>query len=102
VFASRTETQGLSVAEAHATGLPVVAIRAGGVEDVVRDGETGLLVSADVNQFASALQELLLDQSRRLRMGVKAREVAVNEFSADRSVARHVELYSELIGARVN
>jgi hypothetical protein len=35
-------------------------------------------------------------------MGVKAREVAVNEFSADRSVARHVELYFELIGARVH
>jgi len=76
VFASLTETQGLAVAEAHATGLPAVAIHASGVEDVVRDGETGLLVPPDRAEFSSAVQTLLLDAVRRRRMGERARDVA--------------------------
>src|SRR5262245_42779074 len=47
LFASETETQGLVLAEAHACGLPAVAVRASGVEEVVADGETGVLTKPD-------------------------------------------------------
>ncbi len=47
LFASETETQGLVLAEAHACGLPAVAVRASGVEEVVMDGETGILTKPD-------------------------------------------------------
>jgi glycosyltransferase involved in cell wall biosynthesis len=92
LFASQTETQGLAVAEAQASGLPVVAVRASGVEEVIRDGETGLLLPAEVKQFAGATHQLLFDTSRRRRMGELAREVISKQFSAEQSVARHVEL----------
>ena len=98
LFASQTETQGLAIAEAFATGLPVVAVRASGVEDVVQDGETGFLVPADVAQFSSAVQTLLSDRAWRRQMGERARDVAAGEFSAEQSVARHVELYQQLLG----
>src|SRR5262249_22219347 len=61
LFASETETQGLVLAEAHACGLPAVAVRAAGVDEVVRDGETGLLTKADARELADAAIGLLLD-----------------------------------------
>lgn len=95
-FASETETQGLVIAEAHASGLPVVAVRACGVDEVVRDGETGVLVSASIGAFASAIHALLMDEPRRRSMGLAARQVAEKECSTEQSVARHIELYLEL------
>src|SRR5262249_48258198 len=86
LFASETETQGLVLAEAHACGLPAVAVRASGVDEVVHDGETGILTKADSNEFADAAIGLLLDRERRLTMGQDARAVAARDFSASRQV----------------
>src|SRR6266702_992752 len=86
LFASETETQGLVLAEAHACGLPAVAVRASGVDEVVRDGETGLLTKAAAREFADAAIGLLLDGERRMAMGRAARAVAEREFSAARQV----------------
>src|SRR5262249_34774005 len=61
VFASTTETQGLAVLEAMACGLAVVAVRASGIEEVVNDGVSGLLVPEDAEAFATAIDEILAD-----------------------------------------
>jgi 1,2-diacylglycerol 3-alpha-glucosyltransferase len=98
LFASETETQGLVLAEAHASGLPAVAVRASGVDEVVRDGETGLLTKADVREFADAAIGLLLDRERRLVMGRSARAVAERDFSAARQVEAMVGHYERLLG----
>ena len=59
VFASRTETQGLVLVEAMCAGVPVVALDAPGVREVVRDGVNGYSLSAQrQEQFAEALQKL--------------------------------------------
>jgi glycosyltransferase involved in cell wall biosynthesis len=56
VFASHTETQGLVVAEAMAAGIPVIALRAPGVEDVVQDAVNGrLLENESIEEFSTAL-----------------------------------------------
>jgi 1,2-diacylglycerol 3-alpha-glucosyltransferase len=71
-FASQTETQGLVVAEAMAAGVPVVAVQASGVGDVVRDGRNGrLLDREDRDDFAGALR-WVLERSPRQRAALIA------------------------------
>jgi len=98
LFASETETQGLVLAEAHACGLPAVAVRASGVDEVVRDGETGLLTKAEVEELADAAIGLLLDAPRRSAMALAARALAASDFSAARQVEVMVGLYRRLLG----
>jgi len=98
LFASETETQGLVLAEAHACGLPAVAVRASGVDEVVRDGETGLLTKAEVEELADAAIGLLLDAPRRSAMALAARALATSDFSAARQVEVMVGHYRRLLG----
>jgi 1,2-diacylglycerol 3-alpha-glucosyltransferase len=98
LFASETETQGLVLAEAHACGLAAVAVRASGVEEVVVDGQTGLLAKPDARDLADAAVGLLVDPARRAAMGAAGRAVAERAFSAAGQVATMVELYAELRG----
>ncbi|NLW06832.1 MAG: glycosyltransferase family 4 protein [Clostridia bacterium] len=72
VFASVTETQGLVVAEAKAAGLPVVVVKAYGVQEMVNDGEDGFLTPLDQNLFTEAILRLVNDASLRQQMGRKA------------------------------
>ena len=100
MFASETETQGLVLAEAHACGLPAVAVRASGVDEVVRDGETGLLTKAETGDLADAAIGLLLDRERRLAMGRAARpwpSGSSPRSARSRSWSRH---YTALAGRR--
>jgi glycosyltransferase involved in cell wall biosynthesis len=74
VFPSDTETFGNVVAEAMASGVSVVAVHAGGVTDLVRDGETGLVVPPnDPAALATALLRLLSDDALRTTLGKRAR-----------------------------
>ena len=98
LFASETETQGLVLAEAHACGLPAVAVGASGVDEVVRDGETGLLTKAEVEELADAAIGLLLDAPRRSAMALAARAIAASDFSAARQVEVMVGHYRRLLG----
>ena len=100
LFASETETQGLVLAEAHACALPAVAVRASGVDEVVRDGATGLLTKSDAQELADAAIGLLLDGNRRLGMGRAARQLAERDFSALRQVDVMAGLYRGLLRAR--
>lgn len=78
VFTSATETCGLVVLEAMASGLPVIAANAGGVRDNVRDGLTGrLLPPGDPGAFAGATVDLTGDAETRGCMGQAARAFAV-------------------------
>ena len=100
MFASETETQGLVLAEAHGAGLPAVAVRASGVDEVVRDGETGLLTKADTRELADAAIGLLLDGERRAAMARAARLVVERDFSAARQVEVMVQHYGALGAGR--
>jgi len=99
VFASTTETQGLAVLEAMSVGVPVVAVRASGVEEAVVDGVTGLLVPEDPETFAAAAQLVLTDRDLAAKLASGARE-AVSRLTAEAQAARLVALYRRLRGGR--
>lgn len=97
LFASETETQGLVLAEAAACGLPVVAVSAPGTDEVVRDGESGLLTKADPAAMAEAAVSLLLDDARRGVMALQARRLAERSFDARAQVERTLAVYAEAV-----
>jgi glycosyltransferase involved in cell wall biosynthesis len=79
-FSSLTETLGNVVLEAMASGLPVVALRAGGVGETVESGSTGILVDAETvpERFASALLWLVEQDQERRKMAGAARSYALS------------------------
>jgi glycosyltransferase involved in cell wall biosynthesis len=75
-------------------------VRAAGVDEVVCDGETGLLTKADSRELADAAIGLLLDPERRRAMGLAARRVVERDFSAARQVEIMLQHYAELFAHR--
>jgi glycosyltransferase involved in cell wall biosynthesis len=94
-FASPTETQGLVVVEAMAAGLPVIAVRAGGVAEVVYDGETGRLVPLDAHALAEAIRHALGDAEFRRACGAAGRSAA-HAYAIETIVERLVMLYQRV------
>lgn len=97
-FASQSETQGMVLTEAMAAGVPVVAVDASGVREVVVDKKNGrLLPHEDLETFCAALywmEALGPNQRKRLRDGVLQTAAS---FSMERSVSRALALYKSLI-----
>jgi len=94
---ARNEPLGLTLMEALARETPVVATRVGGVPDIVRDGETGLLVAPeDPEAIAAAVAELAADPQRARRMAQRGRADVARRFDRDRGLEA---LERELVGA---
>ena len=87
----------LTVAEAAAAGVPAIATRVGGVPEVVRDGETGLLIEpGDRDALYEAIAQLLDDEPRRAAMGAAARRRAETLFCLDTMVDSTLAHYQAL------
>ena len=98
LLASSEESFGLSALEAMSCAVPVVATAVGGVPEVVRDGETGLLSPADdLARYAERVRELLFDRERARAMGRAAREDVLARFARAPIIDRYEQLYRRVI-----
>jgi len=81
----------------------VVATDVGGVSEIVRDGESGLLVPAeDPRALAGAIRSLLAEADLRQRLGEQGRQQVLRRFTADHMARAYERLYEELLtGARL-
>lgn len=98
VLASSQEGFSLATIEAMRAGVPVVATRSGGPEEIVHDGETGLLVPpSDPAALADAIEGLLRDASRRDTLAHRARDEVRHRFSIGQMVSRYEQLYRDCL-----
>jgi len=94
------ETFPLSVLEAMASGIPVIASRAGSVPEVVIDGETGLVVTpGSVDELARSIAAVLDDPLAASRRAELARERVETYYSVDRTTNGYLELFDEVMTA---
>jgi glycosyltransferase involved in cell wall biosynthesis len=98
VFPSRWEGNPLSVMEAMATGLPVIATAVGGVPELVEDGVSGILIpNEDRDALVAAMQRMVEQPDLRVQMGQAARCRAVERFDIRQTVRAYEALYEEIL-----
>ena len=96
---SDAESFGLSALEALACQVPVIGAAAGGLPEVVTDGETGFLLPVgDVDGMAEAALGLLCDDERHREFGERARRQVIERFSQDVVVEQYREIYRGVVG----
>jgi len=94
--ASEIETQGIVLIEAAATGLPLIAVDAGAVAEVCKNGENGFLIKpGDVASMAGAIYKLFSDRELRKKMSSKSIEIA-NEHSLDKTIDNFLQIYQKV------
>src|SRR5262249_38660202 len=99
VIPSLQEAFGQTALEAMACGVPVAGFGVGGIPDLVRPHETGLLAAAgDVSGLRAAIAELLHDPVARGRMSANCRRLVVEEFPLELQARRYLALYQTLSG----
>jgi len=97
VLTSKVEGLPNIILEAFACGKPVVAISVGGISEVIKDGENGILVPLDSPDFfANAVIELLDNDKLRKKMGSKSRIMVENKFNLKEMIKQYENLYISL------
>ena len=100
IHPAREEPFGRALIEAMAAGLPVVASGGGGVEEVIEDGVTGVVVrSASPDVWVSAIEKLYEDQPLRQQMGAAGRQRVKERFSIESHVAGVEQIYQEVLSS---
>ena len=100
VTTSEKEARGLTVLEAFASGIPVIAPRAGGVVENIVDGWNGYLYTPQsADDFSNRLQQLVEDPMLRQHMGERAQS-SLDQYSWDNTVHTLVSLWQEAIRRR--
>ena len=98
LFPSRAENLPLVLMESFACGTPAVAFNVGGIPDLVRPGQTGLLAEPEnTKQLAEGIVQLLEDEGLRRTLRARSREIAVTEYGLSLYVERHLALYHEVL-----
>lgn len=98
VLSSVKEGFPFALLEAMAAARPIVATTVGGIPEVIKDGESGLLVPPrDPEALAQAIVTLLSDGDKAQRMGLAARERVLTHFTLERMLSETEQLYQQLL-----
>jgi N-acetyl-alpha-D-glucosaminyl L-malate synthase BshA len=98
VYTSEKESFGMGVLETMSFAKPVVATGVGGVPEIVQDGRTGFLAKlGDIRAMARDVRKLEADPELAASMGQAAQSRAQHEFSAEKSVSRYLDYYTEVL-----
>jgi len=96
VLPSKFEPFGMTTQEAMACGSAVVASSLGGIRNVINDGENGLLVDPEnTKEFAGAMIKLLTEIGLKERLGKKAHEIIVDEYSWEAMAEKHLIFFDK-------
>ncbi len=100
-FASKTESQGMAVIEALASGLPAVVVKDSVFENVIEESENGHFTRRNIHEFASSICGLLADQEKLNRMSLRAR-ASGTKFSVHETGSRLESVYLEVLHNKRN
>ena len=101
VHPAEMEGLGVSLLQASAAAVPIVASRAGGLPEAVSDGVSGLLVTpGDVPGLVEALRRLLVDPALRRRLGEAGRRRILSGFTVETMVEGNIAVYREILAQR--
>lgn len=97
-----TEGLGVSLLQAAAAGLPIVATRVGGIPEIVHDGVNGYLIPpGDAPSLADAATRVILDRDLAGKMGEAGRGIANEHFSIDSMVEGNLRVYREVMKGKI-
>jgi len=96
VFASTSETQGMVLLEAMAGGCPVVAVRASGVYDLVKDGSNGFAVAESTDTWASKIIQVMENNRLLSAMSANSRKFS-DKYSVEKITDRVLKLYRRVL-----
>jgi glycosyltransferase involved in cell wall biosynthesis len=100
VMSSVQEGLGTAVLDALALAKPVVATSAGGLPEIIHDGQTGRLVApADPEALAQGIVDMLSDTDRAASMAATGRQLVLQDFTVDAMVAKNIDVYRRIIPA---
>jgi glycosyltransferase involved in cell wall biosynthesis len=100
VMPSFSESFGVAAAEASSYGLPVIASDVGGVPEIVRDGETGILIQpGDEAGLAEAIRRLAKDEKLRRSMGEAGRRLVAEKYDFEKCLDMMERIYRKILAA---
>ena len=92
------ENAPLTIAEAMAVGVPIVASNVGGIPEIIEDGKTGLLIDpGDIKSLSDAVSKILSDETLARSMGHAAKEAARKRFTVSLACEKTVQAYREIL-----
>jgi hypothetical protein len=96
VYVTNSEGLGSGALLAMSAGVPVIASNVGGLPEVIRHGENGLLVENDEEAIRRAIRELQEDPERARRIGDAARQTVMERFTVEQMVRRTMDVYRQV------
>ncbi len=97
VYVTHSEGLGSGVLLAMSAGVPVVASKVGGLPEIIRHRENGMLVNNVAEEIAAAIRELLDDPAHARRIGLAGRRTVIERFTVDHMVRRTMEVYRQVL-----